>query len=146
MRSSGPRSGAIQKDATAEPATPVAPDANRRGLRPPPSTSSGCSITAAQWAIAEAHVGARTNNRPLDFSRPLQALTSRDTRTGAMAKKFLLPDHPRFVVCGTDMAFGAHFVFERDRVGSYLAGTPSSVALNSRAAPRHGSDPKSSAD
>ena len=53
----------------------------------------------------------------------------------------LLPDHPRFVFCGTEMAVGAtrgpkdrcggrgreaglssNFVFERDRVGSYLAG------------------------
>jgi len=101
---------------------------------------SGGSITAAQWAIAEAQA-ATNENRPLDFTRdiarPLQALTSRDIRTGAMAKKFLLPwnwfrgasvidamidkfeeafgkgtlnllpDHPRFVFCGTDMAFGA---------------------------------------
>ena len=115
---------------------------------------SGGSLTAAQWAIAEAQ--AKAENRPLDFTRdiarPLQALTSRDIRTGAMTKKFLLPwnwfrgafvidamidkfedafgkgtlnllpDHPRFVFCGTDMAFGANFVFERDRVGSYLAG------------------------
>ena len=115
---------------------------------------SGGSIAAAQWAIAEAQ--AKAENRPLDFTRdiarPLQALTSRDIRTGAMTKKFLLPwnwfrgafvidamidkfedafgkgtlnllpDHPRFVFCGTDMAFGANFVFERDRVGSYLAG------------------------
>jgi NTE family protein len=34
----------------------------------------------------------------------------------------LLPDHPRFVFCATDMAFGASFIFDRDRVGSYLAG------------------------
>ena len=34
----------------------------------------------------------------------------------------LLPEHPRFVFCATDMAFGASFIFERDRVGSYLAG------------------------
>ena len=55
---------------------------------------SGGSITAAQWAIAEAQA-AISENRPLDFTRdiarPLQALTSRDIRTGAMAKKFLLP-------------------------------------------------------
>ena len=43
----------------------------------------------------------------------------------------LLPDHPRFVFCGTDMAFGANFIFERDRVGSYLAGyaTPGGFTL-----------------
>jgi NTE family protein len=34
----------------------------------------------------------------------------------------LLPGRPRFVFCGTDMSFGANFVFERERVGSYLAG------------------------
>ncbi len=33
-----------------------------------------------------------------------------------------LPEQPRFVFCGTDMAFGASFVFDRERVGSYLAG------------------------
>ncbi|MBK5257913.1 MAG: patatin-like phospholipase family protein [Vicinamibacteria bacterium] len=52
--------------------------------------------------------------------------------TNAMISKFetafgrgtlnLLPDHPRFVFCATDMAFGASFIFDRDRVGSYLAG------------------------
>ena len=124
---------------------------------------SGGSITAAQWAIALAPSlrGATPSagdeatpspNYQADIARPLQALTSRDIRTGAMAKKFLLPwnwfrgafvidamidkfedafgkgtlnllpDHPRFVFCGTDMAFGANFIFERDRVGSYLAG------------------------
>ncbi len=123
---------------------------------------SGGSITAAQWAIARARLAqpvaepVEATDGPLDFTRdiarPLQALTSRDIRTGAMAKKFLLPwnwfrgafvidamidkfedafgkgtlnllpDHPRFVFCGTDMAFGANFIFERDRVGSYLAG------------------------
>ena len=55
---------------------------------------SGGSITAAQWAIAEAQA-ATNENRPLDFSRdialPLQALTSSDIRTGAMTQKFLLP-------------------------------------------------------
>jgi len=84
--------------------------------------------------------------------RPLLALTRRDIRTGAMAQKYLLPwnwfrgafvvnnmvekfegafgkgtldllpERPRFVFCGTDMAFGANLVFERERVGSYLAG------------------------
>jgi len=87
-----------------------------------------------------------------DVVRPLLALTRRDIRTGAMAQKYLLPwnwfrgafvvnnmvekfegafgkgtldrlpERPRFVFCGTDMAFGANFVFARDRVGSYLAG------------------------
>lgn len=87
-----------------------------------------------------------------DIVRPLQALTARDIRTGPVARKFflpwnwfrggfasdamvgkfedafgkgtlnLLPDRPRFVFCATDMAFGASFIFDRDRVGSYLAG------------------------
>ena len=87
-----------------------------------------------------------------DVVRPLLALTRRDIRTGAMTRKYLLPwnwfrgafvvnnmvgkfeevfgkgtldllpERPRFVFCGTDMAFGANFVFARDRVGSYLAG------------------------
>ncbi|MEO5762166.1 MAG: patatin-like phospholipase family protein [Vicinamibacteria bacterium] len=120
---------------------------------------SGGSLTSAQWAIAQAR--ADGEKRPVNFVAdvmgPLQALTSRDIRTGAMAQKFLLPwnwfrasfavesmvskfegvfgkstldrlpEQPRFILCGTDMAFGANFVFERDRVGSYLAGyAPSS--------------------
>ena len=87
-----------------------------------------------------------------DIARPILALTATDIRSGPLAKKFflpwnwfrggfatnamvarfetafgkgtlnLLPDHPRFVFCATDMAFGASFIFDRDRVGSYLAG------------------------
>ena len=70
----------------------------------------------------------------------------------------LLPDHPRFVFCATDMAVGAtrgpkdrcggrgreaglssNFVFERDRVGSYLAGyahRPRPRAVQRRASER----------
>ncbi len=113
---------------------------------------SGGSITAAQWAVAEAQAEGRTLDFARDVVRPLLALTRRDIRTGAMAQKYLLPwnwfrgafvvnnmvekfegafgkgtldllpERPRFVFCGTDMAFGANFVFERERVGSYLAG------------------------
>jgi NTE family protein len=87
-----------------------------------------------------------------DIARPILTLTGTDLRTGPLAKKLLLPwnwfrgayatnamvarfetafgkgtlnllpDHPRFVFCATDMAFGASFIFDRDRVGSYLAG------------------------
>ncbi len=87
-----------------------------------------------------------------DVLQPILALTGRDIRTATMARKYLLPwnwfrggyavesmvaqfeeafgkgtlnllpERPRFVFCGTDMAFGANFVFERGRVGSYLAG------------------------
>jgi len=33
-----------------------------------------------------------------------------------------LPESPRFVFLATDLTFGASYVFERERVGSYLAG------------------------
>ena len=55
---------------------------------------SGGSITAAQWAIAEAQA-ATNENRPLDFTRdiarPLQALTSRDIRTGTWQRSSSSP-------------------------------------------------------
>ena len=137
---------------------------------------SGGSLTAAQWALSSLRGGERkaaerealpagqgeslalgheatpAPNYQATFIKPLLALTARDIRTGAMAKKFLLPwnwfrgayavnamidkfeaafgkvtlnllpERPRFIFCATDMAFGASFIFERDRVGSYLAG------------------------
>ena len=115
---------------------------------------SGGSITAAQWAVALAQTALQGKALSFrdDVVRPLEALTSRDLRTGALARKFflpwnwfrgayavdamidrfealfgkgtldLLPDAPRFVFCATDMSFGASFVFGRERVGSYLAG------------------------
>jgi NTE family protein len=33
-----------------------------------------------------------------------------------------LPEHPRFVFCATDVVFGVAWIFERQRVGDYLAG------------------------
>jgi len=33
-----------------------------------------------------------------------------------------LPEHPRFVFCSTDMAYGVNWTFTRDEVGSYVAG------------------------
>ena len=33
-----------------------------------------------------------------------------------------LPERPRFVVCATDMAYGVNWTFNRDEVGSYMAG------------------------
>jgi NTE family protein len=33
-----------------------------------------------------------------------------------------LPDRPRYVFCATDMSFGANWIFERARMGSYQAG------------------------
>ena len=115
---------------------------------------SGGSLTSAQWAvgIARAEAFGRSLDFVRDVVRPLQVLTGKDIRTGAMTKKYLLPwnwfrgayavdamvsrfetafgkgtlnllpERPRFIFCGTDMAFGASFIFERDRVGSYLAG------------------------
>lgn len=103
-------------------------------------------------AEAQAKAEERLIDFERDIGRPLHALTSRDIRTGAMIRKFflpwnwfrgsyavdamisqfegafgkgtlnLLPEQPRFVFCGTDMSFGANFIFDRDRVGSYLAG------------------------
>lgn len=115
---------------------------------------SGGSLISAQWAVAVAR--SQAEDRSLDFAadvaHPIQTLTRRDIRTGAMARKYLLPwnwlrgaytveamvskfedafgrgtldllpEQPRFIFCGTDMAFGANFIFERERVGSYLAG------------------------
>jgi NTE family protein len=42
-----------------------------------------------------------------------------------------LPESPRFVFLATDLTFGASYVFERDRVGSYQAGyaRPSEVRI-----------------
>jgi NTE family protein len=84
---------------------------------------------------------------------PMRALTRADLRTGVLARKYLLPwrffnrDYaveafaarlrerltslrlrelpasPAFAICCTDLAFGANFVFSRDRMGSWLAGT-----------------------
>jgi len=124
---------------------------------------SGGSIAAAQWAVAvaQADSGGQEIDVVRDVVGPLRALASRDIRTGALVKKFLLPwnwfrggfvvdkmvekfegvfgkgtlnllpERPRFVFCGTEMGFGANFVFTRDRVGSYLAGyaAPSDFSL-----------------
>jgi NTE family protein len=40
--------------------------------------------------------------------------------TGLMLDQ--LPDHPRFVFCATDMAYGVNWVFERSRMGDYQVG------------------------
>ncbi|HEX5439065.1 MAG TPA: patatin-like phospholipase family protein [Gemmatimonadaceae bacterium] len=82
---------------------------------------------------------------------PLRAFTKHNLRTPALAKRFLpwnwfrastaveamaasfrtkltpltlvqLPEDPAFVFCATDMAFGVDWVFERTRMGDYLAG------------------------
>lgn len=103
-------------------------------------------------AVARAEAENRALDYVRDIRLPLQALATTDIRTGVVARKLLfpwnwfrgayavngmvsrfeaafgkialslLPADPRFIFCGTDMAFGASFTFERDRVGSYLAG------------------------
>ena len=83
-------------------------------------------------------------------SAPFRAFTARDLRTSiifccwkpknwirssaraeALAKAFEhltsatlseLPDHPRFVFCATDVAFGTNWIFEKARVGAWRAG------------------------
>ena len=114
-------------------------------------------------AEAQAKAENRTLDFARDIAHPILALTGTDLRTGPLAKKLLLPwnwfrgayatnamvdkfeaafgkgtlnllpDHPRFVFCATDMAFGASFIFDRDRVGSYLAPGPEESALRPRA-------------
>ena len=84
-------------------------------------------------------------------SGPFRRFTSRNLRTGPILKRLLpwnwfrestgvealasayrerltpmrlrdLPDRPNFVLCATDMAFGANWMFERDRMGDFQAG------------------------
>jgi NTE family protein len=63
------------------------------------------------------------------------------TGAGALAQQYerhlttlklaALPDAPQFVFCATDLAFGANWVFEKDRIGDYEAGHgPPSAALS----------------
>jgi|CXWL01.1.fsa_nt_gi NTE family protein len=146
------------------PVAERSPLATTAGAELNPSEPSRSVEATAGGPVADSGplAGARAELNPLGPSRsveatqniihPLLALTARDIRTGAMAKKFLLPwnwfrgayavnamidkfeaafgkatlnllpERPRFIICATDMAFGASFIFERDRVGSYLAG------------------------
>lgn len=81
---------------------------------------------------------------------PFRAITSRDFRTLPVLKHVLwnwlvpgprvadlerryrrrisdlklgaLPQHPRFVLCATDLTFGVNWEFDRDRAGDYQAG------------------------
>jgi NTE family protein len=83
---------------------------------------------------------------------PFRAFTRRDLRTGPLLRHYLLPwnwfrpdspvkaleanyfkhltkltlhelaERPRFVFCSTELTFGVNWVFERERMGSYLAG------------------------
>jgi NTE family protein len=85
------------------------------------------------------------------IAQPFREFTARDIRTAAILKRLLpwnwwrtgtgveamasvyeqrltrltldqLPEHPRFVFCSTDMAYGVAWVAERQRVGDYQAG------------------------
>ncbi len=94
------------------------------------------NVTREEWAI--------------QVARPFQAFCTHDLRTAPMLKGLLpwnwngpaaiervaalidsrltlgdlrtLPPRPKFVLCATDMAFGVNWVFERGRMGDYLAG------------------------
>lgn len=94
------------------------------------------NVTREEWAI--------------QVTRPFQAFCTHDLRTAPLLKRLLpwnwngpsaiervaaliddrltlgdlrtLPPQPKFVLCATDMAFGVNWVFERDRMGDYLAG------------------------
>ncbi|HET7566120.1 MAG TPA: patatin-like phospholipase family protein [Gemmatimonadaceae bacterium] len=115
---------------------------------------SGGSITAAHiaatvpWPLATPMSRAQWEAR---VAAPLRAFTSKNLRTGAIAKRLLpwkwfhestaveamaarfrerltrmtlsqLPEEPNFIFCATDMAFGVDWVFERTRMGDYQAG------------------------
>lgn len=115
---------------------------------------SGGSITAAHiastvpWPLTAPMSRAQWEER---VAAPLRAFTSKNLRTGALAKRLLpwnwfrestavqamaarfrerltpitlaqLPEQPNFIVCATDMAFGVNWVFERTRMGDYQAG------------------------
>lgn len=95
--------------------------------------------------------GGRIEHFDARVTQPFVALTQKNIRTGWVLKRLLptnwtdsgvavrtledryrrdvtrldlseLPEHPRYVVCATDMAFGVNWVFERARAGSYQAG------------------------
>ena len=119
------------------------------------SSVSGGSITSAflARAIRDAE---RAGHQPLDdFERelaaPLRAFTTRNIRTGAIAKRLLpwnwvrsdtgaralasayrkalpefpcadLPVRPQFAFCATDMTFGVNWTFGRTQIGDYQAG------------------------
>src|SRR5439155_14387789 len=46
----------------------------------------------------------------------LAKIYERDLTTLRLAE---LPEHPRFILCATDMAYGVNWVFERTRAGDY---------------------------
>jgi NTE family protein len=94
------------------------------------------NLTREEWAV--------------QVARPFQTFCAHDLRTAPLLKRLLpwnwngpsaiervaalvddrltlgdlrtLPTQPNFVLCATDMAFGVNWVFERGRMGDYLAG------------------------
>jgi len=63
--------------------------------------------------------------RPWDSTVAVESLASRYEKDVVQLKLPDLPElpkKPRFIFCATDMAFGINWVFERDRVGSYIPG------------------------
>jgi NTE family protein len=116
------------------------------------SSVSGGSIVAAHLATAISWplTGPLTDWEER-VARPLRSFTQRNIRTVPILKRLLpwnwfrastaveaiaeiyeneltalkiqeLPRAPNFVLCATDMAFGADWTFEKDRMGDYLPG------------------------
>lgn len=59
---------------------------------------------------------------PFNDSAGVRGLMALYEKHLSPAKLAELPEHPRFVFCATDMAFGVNFVFERARAGDYRLG------------------------
>lgn len=86
-----------------------------------------------------------------DVVSPIRDFTSRNLRTGAILRRLLpwnwlqddtavraletayaralldwpctqLPNHPNFIFCATDLAFGANWIWERSQIGDYETG------------------------
>lgn len=116
------------------------------------SSVSGGSILAAHLAtVLDPWPEAPIDDWDARVADPFKRFTNNNIRTGPVLKRLLpwnwartstavealadlyeskltrlkvteLPQHPRFVLCATDMSFGANFVFERAWVGDYMAG------------------------
>jgi NTE family protein len=111
------------------------------------SSVSGGSITAAHVAAAVPWpLAAPLAEWDSRVAKPLRDFTKRDIRTVSFFKGLLpwkstvneiekqyekhltsirlaaLPDRPEFVLCATDLAFGANWEFTKRRVGDYLLG------------------------
>ena len=99
--------------------------------------SSGTSIASAEWeerVVAPARAFTRRNIRTgpifkrllpwnwLRSSAAVDALTATYEREISTRALGAIPEHPRYVLCATDLGFGVNWVFERTRVGDYQAG------------------------